>query len=66
MLRTDSKPNPLDALEPPRHNVGVELWEFVRDNKKFWMIPILAVFLIFGLLMLLGGSAAAPFIYTLF
>jgi hypothetical protein len=55
-----------DPLESPRQNLLGELWEFVRDNKKFWMIPILAVFVIFGLLMLIGGTAAAPFIYTLF
>jgi hypothetical protein len=55
-----------DTLQSPRQSVLGELWEFVRDNKKFWMIPILAVFVIFGLLMLIGGTAAAPFIYTLF
>lgn len=44
-----------------------ELWEFVRRNKKFWLIPIIALFVIVGLLLVLTeGSAIAPFIYTLF
>jgi hypothetical protein len=52
-----------------RHTSGGvirELWLFLRDNKKWWLLPILAVMLLFGLLVLLSGSGAAPFIYTLF
>jgi hypothetical protein len=44
-----------------------ELWRFVRARKKYWMIPIIAVMLgVGGLLVLAKGSAIAPFIYTLF
>lgn len=43
-----------------------EFWEFVRENKKWWLIPILSVFLMLGVLIFLSGTAAAPFIYTLF
>ena len=44
-----------------------EFWGFLRARKKFWLLPILVVMLIFGtLLMLAQGSAVAPFIYTLF
>ena len=43
-----------------------ELWQFLRCNKKWWLLPIVLVLLMFGLLMLLGSGAAAPFIYTLF
>ena len=44
-----------------------ELWEFVVERKKFWMIPILLVMLIVGgIIVLSQGSAVAPFIYTLF
>jgi hypothetical protein len=51
-----------------RRDAGVlgELWLFLRDNKKWWLLPILAVLLLFGLLVLLAGTGAAPFIYTLF
>lgn len=49
-------------------NVGLltEFFEMLMQNKKYWMIPIILVLLLFGVLILMGGSAAAPFIYTLF
>ena len=44
-----------------------EFWAFLRVRKKFWLLPILMMLLIFGgLLLLAQGSAVAPFIYTLF
>ena len=44
-----------------------ELWFYMRERKKFWLIPILLVMAILGgLLVLAQGSAVAPFIYTLF
>ncbi len=39
---------------------------FLRDNKKWWLLPILAVLLLFALLGVLAGTGAAPFIYTMF
>ena len=44
-----------------------EFWNFLRVRKKYWLIPILLVLLIFGALIILSqGSAVAPFIYTIF
>jgi Family of unknown function (DUF5989) len=44
-----------------------ELWEFLRARKKFWLMPLVLLMLIFGgLVVLTKGSAVAPFIYTLF
>jgi len=44
-----------------------EFWEFLRERKKFWLIPIIVVtVLLGGVLLLAKGSAVAPFIYTLF
>ena len=44
-----------------------EFWEFLRFRKKFWLLPILIVLVIFGgLIILTQGSAIAPFIYTIF
>ena len=44
-----------------------ELWAFLRARKKFWLLPILVMTLVFGALLLLAQSSAiAPFIYTLF
>jgi len=43
-----------------------EFWDFLKHNKKWWLTPIILVLLLFGALLILGGTAAAPFIYTLF
>ena len=43
-----------------------ELWAMMRAHKKYWLLPIIAVLLGLGLLVFLGGTGAAPFIYTLF
>ena len=44
-----------------------ERWGYMRERKKFWLLPILLVMALFGgLLVLSKGSVIAPFIYTLF
>jgi hypothetical protein len=44
-----------------------DLWGFMKERKKFWLAPIIFVLLLLGVLIVLAqGSAAAPFIYTLF
>jgi hypothetical protein len=44
-----------------------ELWRFPRVRKKFWLVPVLLMALLFGgLIVLTQGSAVAPFIYTVF
>jgi hypothetical protein len=44
-----------------------ELWAFMRVRKKWWLLPIIAVMLIVGMLLVFAqGSALAPFIYTIF
>ena len=44
-----------------------DLWGFLKNRKKFWLLPLIAVLLAFGVLIVLAsGSAIAPFIYTLF
>jgi len=46
---------------------AIELWAFLKERKKFWLLPIVVVLVLFGtLLVLTQGSALAPFIYTLF
>ena len=45
----------------------VELWQFAKARKKYWLLPIVFVMLILGAIIVLAeGSAVAPFIYTLF
>ena len=44
-----------------------ELWQFMRENKKYWLAPILIVLILVGVLLVLAKtSAVAPFIYSLF
>lgn len=44
-----------------------DLWGFLKERKKFWLLPIILTLLLFGVLIVLtSGSAIAPFVYTLF
>ena len=43
-----------------------ELWGLMSHNKKWWLTPIVLMLLLLGALILVGGTGAAPFIYTLF
>lgn len=52
-----------DSKEP---SLLVEFLDFLRENKKWWLLPLLIVLGLFGLLTALASSGAAPFIYTLF
>lgn len=53
------------ARQAQRGIVG-EFVDFLLHNKKWWLTPIILVLLLVGLLLVLGGTGAAPFIYTLF
>ena len=51
--------------EEPKANILVEFRDFLLDNKKWWLIPIIVVLVLVGLLVLLSSNpATAPFIYT--
>ncbi len=54
------------AREQGRGSFLGDVWAFVRQTGKWWLLPVLFLLLLFGLLLLTSGSAAAPFIYTLF
>ncbi len=57
------------ALEDSRERLGVlrDLWSFLRVRKAWWLTPIVVSLALLGLLLVTAqGSAAAPFIYTLF
>jgi len=48
-------------------SILLELWNFLKVRKKWWLIPIIIFLIIFGLLIILSSNTAiAPFIYTLF
>jgi hypothetical protein len=60
----DETPTEFEELASEKGLVG-EFIEFLMENKKFWMVPILIVLLLLATLVVLGPSTA-PFIYTLF
>lgn len=49
-----------------RPSILVEFFAFAKANRKWWLLPIILFMLAIGVLIILGGTAAAPFIYTLF
>jgi hypothetical protein len=54
------------AGEQQRTGMVSEFLYFLKTSKKWWLLPIIVVLVAFGLLVFLSGTAAAPFIYTLF
>lgn len=66
-LKNNLGPERLDELaNTSQPGLAAELFDFLKHNKKWWLLPILLVLGLFGILMVLASSAAAPFIYTMF
>lgn len=63
---TDQKDEFLRAAKDEERGIVAEFWAFMAENKMWWMTPILVVFLLLGVLLVLGATGVAPFIYTLF
>ncbi|MGB9601354.1 MAG: DUF5989 family protein [Verrucomicrobiia bacterium] len=55
-----------EKIEPEELSLFAEFIQMLKHNKKYWMIPIVLMLLGFGILLILGSTGAAPFIYTLF
>ena len=55
-----------DLTQQQRTSFLAEFWQFLKHNKKWWLLPILIILLLLGALVLLSGTAIAPFIYPLF
>ena len=54
------------ASEHRKTGMVSEFFYFLKTSKKWWLLPIVVVLVVFGALVFLSGTAAAPFIYTLF
>jgi hypothetical protein len=54
------------AAAAPRPSMARELWDWMKHNRKWWLLPVLAALLVAGLLMVLASSGVGPFVYTLF
>jgi len=65
---TRSGENSFEKAASESRDVGflAELWGFLKSTRKWWLLPIIAVVVLFGLLIFLSGTGVAPFIYTLF
>jgi hypothetical protein len=64
---TDNDAQEFERLaQQQRASLPVEFWHFLKHNKKWWLLPIVLVLLLLGLVVLLAGTSAAPFIYTIF
>jgi hypothetical protein len=63
---TDESKKFSELAKQERTSLLVEFWWFLKHNKKWWLLPIVIVLLGLGLIILLAGTSAAPFIYTLF
>ena len=63
----DPKKNEFEqAGEEDQPTLVREFAEMLKQNKKYWLIPLIVGLLIFGLILVLGGTALAPLIYTFF
>jgi len=66
---TNEKPkNDFEKLADENQNMSLveEFLDMLKHNKKYWMIPLIFMLLGFGIILILGYTGAAPFIYTLF
>ena len=46
--------------------VLAQMWGYIGESRKWWLIPIILMMLLLGIMFVIGGSGAAPFIYTIF
>jgi hypothetical protein len=67
-MSSESNPSRDLARQAEQSESGLvsEMWALVRDNKKWWLTPILVSVVALGCLVFLGGTGAAPLIYALF
>jgi hypothetical protein len=64
---SDNKPNTFEAANQEKQaSLTGEFFQLLKQNKKYWLVPLLLALLGLGTLIILGSTAAAPFIYTLF
>lgn len=67
MTSKPDEPGRLERLAREKQpGIATEFYEFLRDNKKWWLLPILILIGGFGILVALASTGVAPFIYTMF
>lgn len=66
-VTTDSPPSEFEQLaDDQQMSLPAEFWLFIKEEKKWWLTPIILVLLGVGVLVALTSTGAAPFIYALF
>jgi hypothetical protein len=70
-MEDESKPHAIgqskfEEVAAENASLVSEILGFLRENKKWWLLPVMGTFLVLGVMVLLSTTAAAPFIYTLF
>ncbi|MCC6782480.1 MAG: hypothetical protein IT457_06530 [Planctomycetes bacterium] len=65
-MSNDNRESFEDLAQGTNQGVVGEFFGFMKDNAKWWLIPFLVVFGLLGILLVLGATGAAPFIYALF
>ena len=67
-MKDKEEPSAFEKAADTQKSAGFlsDFWHFLKTNKKWWLVPIIVVFLLAGLLILLSSTGLAPFIYTLF
>jgi hypothetical protein len=63
---TDSEPGGAVPEDEAPVSLMMEFLYFLKDNKKWWLLPLIVMFLLLGLLITLSASPLAPFIYSFF
>jgi hypothetical protein len=65
-MGTESPKSFQQAVEQKPVGLWREILGMLKQNKKYWMIPMIVILALFAALVILGATSAAPFIYTLF
>lgn len=64
--RAEVSPDDNAAPEYEELSLAAEFWLFLKENKAWWLVPMILMVLLLGAVLLMGSGPAAPFIYTLF
>jgi hypothetical protein len=64
---SDQKQSEFEKAAAERQHAGFvsELWSFMKENKKWWLLPLIIALLVFAALIFLSGTGVAPFIYQI-
>lgn len=64
--QVERRPGLEELSQAPQPSLAAEFVDFLKHNKKWWLLPILVMIAMFGILIALAQTGVAPFIYTLF